>query len=104
MEFDSGNLKKVNCFYMYIGIYNFSGEIAAKKNFSVTKSQPDPFGYSVMNKNPILETLADQANLDEDWPEDDLTGLKLRDDIIDAVSDNKLDWPCLLYTSDAADE
>ena len=45
------------------------------------------------NKNPILETLADQANLDEDWPEDDLTGLKLRDDIIDALSDNKIDWP-----------
>ena len=45
------------------------------------------------NRNPILETLADQANLDEDWPEDDLTGLKLRDDIIDALSDNKIDWP-----------
>ena len=70
----------------------FSGEIAAKKNFSISKSQPDPLGYRVRNKNPILETLADQANLDEDWPEYDLTGLKLRDDIVDALSDNKIDW------------
>ena len=43
-----------------------------------------------INKNPILEKLADQANLDEDWPEDDLTGLKLRDALSD---DNKMDWP-----------
>ena len=74
-------------------LYTFSGEIASKKNFSISKSQPDPLGYFVKNQNPILETLADQANLDEDWPEDDLTGLKLRDDIIDALSDDKLDWP-----------
>ena len=68
--------------------------MAAKKNFSISKSQPDPLGYNVRNKNPILETLADQANLDGDCPEDNLTGLKLRDDIIDALSDdNKMDWP-----------
>ena len=79
---------------MYFGIYTFSGEIAAKKNFSISKSLPDPHGYKVWNKNPILETLADQANLDEDWPVDDLTGLKLRYDIIYALSDdNSIDWP-----------
>ena len=81
---------------MYISIlpYTFSGEIASKKRFSISKSLPGPLGYKVWNKNPILETLADQANLDEDWPEDDLTGLKLRDDIIEALSDdNKMDWP-----------
>lgn len=40
-------------------------------------------------QNPILETLADEG-----WPEDDLTGLKLRDNIIDVVSDdNRIGWP-----------
>ena len=35
-----------------------------------------------------------QGHLDEDWPLGDLIGLKLKDDIIQALSnDNKMDWP-----------
>ena len=43
--------------------------------------------------NPILETLADQANQDPSWPTGHLTGLQLRDLIIDALNDNSLEWP-----------
>ena len=46
-----------------------------------------------MNKNPILETLADQANQEKYWFQEKLTGLKLRDNIIGALSNNKMDWP-----------
>jgi hypothetical protein len=37
--------------------------------------------------------LADQANQDPSWPLDQLTGLQLRDLIIDALNDNSLEWP-----------
>lgn len=43
--------------------------------------------------NPILETLADQANQDPSWPPGHLRGLQLRDLIIDALNDNSLEWP-----------
>ena len=48
--------------------------------------------------NPILETLADQANQDPSWPPGHLRGLQLRDFqlrdlIIDALNDNSLEWP-----------
>ena len=72
---------------------NISGTIASKRGFFVSKELPDPLGYSVRNKNPILETLADQANQDPSWPLDQLTGLQLRDLIIDALNDNSLEWP-----------
>ena len=43
--------------------------------------------------NPILDTLADQANQDPSWPPGHLRGLQLRDLIIDALNDNSLEWP-----------
>ena len=43
--------------------------------------------------NPILETLADQANQDPSWISGHLTGLQLRALIIDALNDNSLEWP-----------
>ena len=37
--------------------------------------------------------MADQANQDPSWPPGHLTGLQLRDLIIDALNDNSLEWP-----------
>ena len=70
-----------------------SGAITSKRDFSVSKIQPDPLGYLVRNLNPILEPLADQANQDPSWPPVEMTGLQLRDLIIDALNDNSLEWP-----------
>ena len=70
-----------------------SGTIASKRGFSVSKNLPGPLGYNKRNLNPILETLADQANQDPSWPPGHLTGLQLRDLIIDALNDNSLEWP-----------
>jgi hypothetical protein len=72
---------------------DFIGTIASKKGFSVSKEQPDPICYMKRNMNPILETLADQANQDPSWPPGHLTGLQLRDLIIDALNYNSLEWP-----------
>jgi hypothetical protein len=70
-----------------------SGAIALKRGFSVSKILPDPLGYLVRNLNPILEPLADQVNQDPSWPPGQMTGLQLRDHIIDALNDNCLEWP-----------
>ena len=43
--------------------------------------------------NPIIETVADQANQDPSLPPGQMTGLQLRDLIIDALNDNSLKWP-----------
>ena len=45
------------------------------------------------NQSPILEPLADQINHDPSRPPSHLTGLQLRDLIIDALNDNSLEWP-----------
>ena len=37
--------------------------------------------------------MADQANQDPSWPPGHLSGLQLRDLIIDALNDNSLEWP-----------
>ena len=48
----------------------------------------------IRNLNPILESLADQANQDPSWtPWSQMRGLQLRDLIIDALNDNSLEWP-----------
>ena len=73
--------------------YQHSGTIASNRGFSVSKELPDPLGYAKRNENPILETVADQANQDPSWPPGHLTGLQLRDLIIDALNDNSLEWP-----------
>ena len=70
-----------------------SGLIASKRGFAVSKKLLDPLSYNIRNLNPILETLADQANQDPSWPPGHLRGLQLRDLIIDALNDNSLEWP-----------
>ena len=71
-----------------------SGTIASKRGFSVSKNLPGPLGYMIRNLNPILESLADQANQDPSWtPWSQMRGLQLRDLIIDALNDNSLEWP-----------
>jgi hypothetical protein len=72
---------------------NISGTIASKRGFSVSEELPDPHGYNIRNKNPILETVADQANQDPSWPPGHLTGLQVRVLIIEALNDNSLEWP-----------
>ena len=67
-----------------------SGLIASKRGFAVSKKLPDPLGYNIRNLNPILETVADQ---DPNGSHGHLTGLQLRDLIIDALIDNSLEWP-----------
>ena len=64
-----------------------------KRGFAVSKKLSDPLGYLVKNMNPILEPLADQANQDPSCPSGHLTGLCLRDLIIDALNENSLEWP-----------
>merc|ERR1719362_1118983 len=75
-------------------MYDFIGLIASKRGFSVSKSLPGPLSYYIIIRNPILETLADQANQDPSWtPWSQMRGLQLRDLIIDALNDNSLEWP-----------
>ena len=48
-------------------------------------------------KTPSLKpTVVDQANQDPSWSSSHLTGLHLRDLIIDALNDNSLLWPMKL--------
>ena len=70
-----------------------SGTVASKTGFAVSKNLPGPFGYTTYNLNPILETVADQANQDPFGSHGHLRGLQLRDLIIDALYDNSLEWP-----------
>ena len=46
-----------------------------------------------MDRNPILETLSDQANHDPLRPSGHLTGLQLRYLIVLTLSHNSLEWP-----------
>ena len=70
-----------------------SGTVASKRGFYVSKELDEPLNYNIQNVNPILETVADQANQDPSGPHGHMRGLKLRDVIIDALNDNILEWP-----------
>ena len=70
-----------------------TGAIASKRGFSVSKNLPGPLGYNTRNLNPILETLAGQANQDPLRPPGHLTGLQLRDLIVLTLNYNNLEWP-----------
>ena len=59
----------------------------------ISQTSPDPMGYSVENENPILECLVDQLDHDEQRPQGKLTGLALRDDIINDLTQNTIEWP-----------
>ena len=85
--------KKKSLCFLNLCIIIISGTIASKKGFSVSKEQPDPIGYMKRNMNPILETVADQANQDPSRPPCHVTGLQLTDLIIDALYDSTIEWP-----------
>ena len=88
-------IKCTKLFFQFLTcvIITISGSIASKRDFFVSKELPDPYSYTRRNENPILETVADQVNQDPSWPPGHLTGLQLRDLIIDALNDNSLEWP-----------
>ena len=74
-------------------LFLFTGDVVSKRGFSVSKTKPNPLGYLLLNKNPILEILADHANQDVDFPQNDLNGQKLIAAIIDALIENRIQWP-----------
>ena len=59
----------------------------------ISQTLPDVKGYTVANKNPILECLVDQMDHDEQRSGGKLTGLALRDEIINALTQNTIEWP-----------
>ena len=59
----------------------------------ISQTLPDVKGYFVQNKNPILECLVDQMDHDEQRSGEKLTGLALRDEIINALTQNTIEWP-----------
>ena len=59
----------------------------------ISQTLPDVKGYDVVNENPILESLVDQMEHDEQRSGGKLTGLVLRDEIITALTQNTIEWP-----------
>ena len=59
----------------------------------ISQTLPDVMGYYAVNKNPILECLVDQMDHDEQRSGRKLNGLALRDEIINALFQNTIDWP-----------
>ena len=54
-----------------------------------------PKGYYVVNENPILECLVDQMNHDQQRLGEKMTGSRLLNEIIKALSEGIIDWPTL---------
>ena len=50
-------------------------------------------GYRLRETNPILACVADQTRYDKNWPEDDLDGVDLLEEIIEAIEEKVIDWP-----------
>ena len=75
----------------------FSAEIASKGGFIISPTLPDPISYLSYRleiKNPIFECLANQMNHDQERTVTySITGLGLRDEIISALTENKIEWP-----------
>ena len=59
----------------------------------ISQTLPDVKGYYLANQNPILECLVDQMDHDEQRSGGKLTGLALRDEIINALTQNTIEWP-----------
>ena len=59
----------------------------------ISQTLPDVMGYTVLNKNPLLACLADQMDHDEQGSGGKLTGLALRDEIINALIQSTIEWP-----------
>ena len=66
-----------------------SDEYLADKNFIRSTSQPEVMANYLwvisLEKNPILECLADQAKQDPDWLDKNCSGSSLLDTIIEAL-------------------
>ena len=58
----------------------------------MSQTLPYPIVYFLTQKNPILECLVDQMDHDEQRSGEKLTGLALRDDIITALTKNRIGW------------
>ena len=59
----------------------------------ISQTLPDVKGYALANQNPILECLVDQMDHDEQRSGGNLTGLALREEIINALIQNTIEWP-----------
>ena len=59
----------------------------------ISQTLPDVKGYTLVNKNPILECIVDQMDHDEQRSGGKLTGLALRDEMIHALTQNTIEWP-----------
>ena len=59
----------------------------------ISQTLPDVKGYSLANQNPILECIVDQMDHDEQRSGEKLTGLALRDEIVNALAQNTIEWP-----------
>ena len=58
----------------------------------ISQTLPDVKGYFVANQNPILQCIVDQIDHDEERYGGNLTGLALRDGIINALTQKTIDW------------
>ena len=72
--------------------FEFSVDAAARKGFVICQTLPVVLGYTEINKNPILECLVHQMDCDEQRSGEKLTGLDLRDEIINALTQNTIEW------------
>jgi len=68
-------------------------DTATKQGFVMSQTLPDPMGYHVADENPLLECLVDQMDHDEQRSGGKLTGLALRDEMINALIQNTIEWP-----------
>jgi hypothetical protein len=59
----------------------------------ISQTLTDVKGYRLAKQNPILECLVDQMKHDEQISGRKLTGLALRDEIINALTQNTIEWP-----------
>ena len=62
------------------------------KGYKSSTTLPDPYGYTIRQRNPIFAVLADQARNDEDFP-NEMTEKDLSNGIIRSLEDKSLDWP-----------
>ena len=58
----------------------------------ISQTLLDVKGYTQVNTNPILECIVDQMDHDEQRSGGKLTGLTLRDEIINALNQNTINW------------
>ena len=91
-EFFFGSYEQLNDFKS--GFFWISDEYLADKNFIRSTSQPEIMANYLwiitLDKNPILECLADQARQDPDWPDKNCSGSSVLDTIIEALESHGL--------------